>query len=211
MNIKNLKNKEFGKDIYIIANGHSANNAHTINTLKDKVTIGMNATPILSQKFGLELDYYTVSDERFLKDKEKHRMATSMLSENTIRVFRSELRKHDSPIMIDKTYYIRSLGRDGFSFNLANGFYFGCTTTMLSIQLAAYLGAKNIYLIGVDLQYPSDQPRFYNEKNPAPVDNFTCVQIKNIRDAYLKLKEKGSIVYNCSRNSLLVPYIPSII
>jgi len=211
MNIKNLKNKEYGKDIYIIANGHSADDIDTIDKLKGKVTIGMNATPILSQKYGFELDYYTVSDERFLKSKEKHDIATNMLSDNTIRVFRSELKKYDSHKMIDKTYYIRALGRDGFSFNLANGFYFGCTTTMLSIQLAAYLGAHNIYLIGVDLQYPSDQPRFYSEKNPAPVDNFTCVQIRNIRDAYLKLKEKGSNVYNCSSNSYLVPYIPSII
>ncbi|MFM5253288.1 6-hydroxymethylpterin diphosphokinase MptE-like protein [Aeromonas hydrophila] len=208
MKIKALKNKESGKDIYIIANGHSANNKDVINALKGKITIGMNATPLLTEKYGLQLDYYTVSDERFLRDKEKYHMATEMLNKQTVRVFRSELIKHDSPSYIDNTYYIRSLGRDGFSFNLANGFYFGCTTTMFSIQLATYLGARNIYLVGVDLQYPRDKPRFYSEREPAPIDNFTCVQIKNIRDAYKALQQKNVGLFNCSKNSLLKPYLP---
>lgn len=208
MKIKGLKNREVGKDIYIVANGHSANNKDVIDKLKGNVVIGMNATPLLTQKYGLHIDYYTVSDERFLRDKEKHKIATEMLHDHTVRVFRSELIKHDAPTYIDSTYYVRSLGRDGFSFNLANGFYFGCTTTMFSIQLASYLGAKNIYLVGVDLQYPRDKPRFYAEREPAPIDNFTCVQIKNIRDAYKKLKYKNIGLFNCSKNSLLKPYIP---
>lgn len=208
MNIKELKNRELGKNIYIVANGHSANNINIFKKLKDNVIIGMNATPILSEKFGLNIDYYTVSDERFLRDKEKFKIATDLIPKKTTRVFRSELIRCDAPEYIDSTYYIRSLGRDGFSFNLANGFYFGCTTTMFSIQLASYLGASNIFLIGVDLHYPRNQPRFYAESTPAPIDNFTCVQIKNIRDAYLKLKEKNIGLYNCSKNSLLKPYIP---
>ncbi|MCF5866929.1 6-hydroxymethylpterin diphosphokinase MptE-like protein [Aeromonas veronii] len=208
MRIKELKNKELGRDIYIVANGHSANNKDVIDSLKGNTVIGMNATPLLTEKYGLHIDYYTVSDERFLRDKEKFNIATDMLHHSTVRVFRSELIKHDAPYWIDKTYYIRSLGRDGFSSNLANGFYFGCTTTMFSIQLATYLGASNIYLVGVDLQYPKDKPRFYAEREPAPIDNFTCVQIKNIRNAYKILQQKNIGLFNCSKNSLLKPYIP---
>ncbi|MFM5100815.1 hypothetical protein ACEUA1_03195 [Aeromonas veronii] len=208
MKVKDLKNRELGKDIYIVANGHSVNDKVVIEALKGKIVVGMNATPLLSKQYGLDINYYTVSDERFLRDKEKYNIATDLLGKDTVRVFRSELIKHDAPSYIDKTYYVRSLGRDGFSFNLASGFYFGCTTTMFSIQLAAYLGAKNIYLCGVDLQYPRDKPRFYSEREPAPIDNFTCVQIKNIRDAYKKLQQKNIGLFNCSKNSLLTPYIP---
>lgn len=208
MRISNLKNSETGNDIYIVANGHSILNKNVLNSLSDKIIIGMNATPLLCNDHSLKLKYYTVSDERFIKDAEKYKIATEILSQSAIRVFRSELKKHDSPSLIDKTYYINAIGRDGFSFNLNQGFYFGCTTTMFSIQLAAYLGAKNIYLLGVDLTYPKDKPRFYRENNPAPIDNFTCVQIRNIRDAYHQLKKHGVNLYNCSNQSLLKPYIP---
>ncbi|MBW9399805.1 DUF115 domain-containing protein [Leclercia sp. EC_58] len=208
MKISNLKNIENGKDIYIVANGPSVLNKKTLNLLSDKIVIGMNATPLLCHEYSFDLKYYTVSDERFIKDVEKYKIATEIISKSTVRVFRSELKKHDSPVLIDETYYINAIGRDGFSFNLSQGFYFGCTTTMFSIQLAAYLGAKNIYLLGVDLSYPKDKPRFYKEKNPAPIDNFTCVQIKNIRDAYHQLRKRGVNLYNCSNQSLLKPYIP---
>lgn len=208
MKVSNLKNKERGRDIYIVANGHSANDKYVMDKLSDKVVIGMNATPLLCKEYSLKLSYYTVSDERFIKDNEKFKIATEVINDETIRVFRSELKKHDAANLIDATYYINAIGRDGFSFNLTNGFYFGCTTTMFSIQLAAYLGAKNIYLVGVDLTYPKDKPRFYKEKNPAPIDNFTCVQIKNIRDAYQALQKYGVNLFNCSQKSLLKPYIP---
>lgn len=48
MKIKNLKNKEFGKDIYIVANGHSANTSEIADKLNGKIVIGMNATPLLT-------------------------------------------------------------------------------------------------------------------------------------------------------------------
>ncbi|WP_139460336.1 hypothetical protein [Aeromonas veronii] len=208
MKISNLKGKECGRDIYIVANGHSANDKYVMNKLSDKVVIGMNATPLLCKENSLKLSYYTVSDERFIKDNEKFKIATEVINDDVVRVFRSELKKHDAARLIDATYYVNAIGRDGFSFNLTNGFYFGCTTTMLSIQLAAFLGAKKIYLIGVDLTYPKDKPRFYKEKQPAPIDNFTCVQIKNIHNAFKVLKGKGVDMFICSENSLLRPYIP---
>ncbi|MGH0211096.1 hypothetical protein [Escherichia coli] len=76
MKIKNLKNKEFGKDIYIVANGHSANTSEIADKLNGKIVIGMNATPLLTEMYGLNIHYYTVSDERFLIDDDKYLIAT---------------------------------------------------------------------------------------------------------------------------------------
>ncbi len=205
--IKDLFNKEKGKDIYILANAPSIKQEN-LGFLKDKVSIGMNANPLLEKEFGFISPYYVVSDQRFLNHPKKRSMATTMLDKNTIRVFREELRHDDDLSLKNDTYYINVIGKNGFSFNLNKGYFFGATTTMLAIQLASYLGAKNIYILGMDLKYTGEIPRFYTEDKVQEFDSFTSVQIKNVRNAYLELKAKGVNLYNCSKNSLLYPYLP---
>ena len=48
-NISILKNKELGKDIYILANAPSIKEEE-LSLLKDKVSIGMNANPLLEKE-----------------------------------------------------------------------------------------------------------------------------------------------------------------
>lgn len=206
-NIKSLKGKEKGKDIYILANAPSIKKEN-LSLLKDKVTIGMNANPLLEKEFGFISQYYVVSDKRFINHTEKRKMCTEMLNEKTIRVMRAELEEDDDKNIKNQTYYVRVLGKNGFSMNLHKGYYFGVTTTMLAIQLAAYLGAKNIYILGMDLKYDGSNPRFYKEDDVQEFDSFTSVQIINVRNAYLELKKHSINLYNCSQNSLLYPYLP---
>ena len=108
---------------------------------------------------------------------------------------------------------MKSLARDGFSFDLNIGFYFGSTTVMLGIQLAYYLGCKNIYLIGVDFTYvlleeKGKQIRSYAEGKAQEFDPLLSVQMKNIADSHLLLQEHGINLWLCSEESLLRPYIP---
>ncbi|WP_217449828.1 hypothetical protein [Cupriavidus taiwanensis] len=106
---------------------------------------------------------------------------------------------------------MRALKRDGYSRDLSAGYHFGCTTTMLAIQLAGYLGCTEIYLLGVDLRYSPEQPRFYAEDEPQLEDSFTSVQIWNIANAYRALESAGIKLFNCSQNSLLRPYVPTVV
>lgn len=100
----------------------------------------------LEQKFGFVSKYYTVTDQRFLTHPEKGVLAKKNLHDDTIRIFRSELQVYDDANFLSRTCYVRTIGKNGFSTNLSAGFYFGCTTTMLAIQLAYYLGfgASNV-------------------------------------------------------------------
>lgn len=206
-NIRSLKNKEEGKDIYILANAPSIKKEN-LTLLKDKITIGMNANPLLEKEFDFISQYYVVSDRRFINHPEKRKMCTEMLNPKTIRVLREELKEDDVKNLKNKTYYINVLGKNGYSFNLSKGYYFGATTTMLAIQLASYLGAKNIYILGMDLKYDGTNPRFYKEDIVQEFDSFTSLQILNVRNAYLELKKKGINLFNCSKKSLLYPYLP---
>jgi len=204
--IKQLRGVESGKDIYILANAPSIKE-FDLSKLKGEVTIGMNANPLLEKEFGFISNYYVVSDQRFLKHPIKRKMATEMLHPSTKRVFKSLLKDYDDKLKND-TYYVQTIGKNGFSFDLKKGYYFGATTSMLAIQLASYLGAKNIYILGMDLKYSGINPRFYNEVIPQEYDELTSIQIHNVRGAYLQLIDRGVNLYNCSKNSLIYPYLP---
>ena len=62
----------------------------------------------------------------------------------------------------------------------------------------------------MDLKYDGTNPRFYKEDIVQEFDSFTSLQILNVRNAYLELKKKDINLFNCSKNSLLYPYLPYI-
>lgn len=204
--ITSLRNKEKGKRAFILANGPSILK-EDLSLLKDELTIGMNASTMLESKYGFETDYYVLSDTRFITHPEKAHFATTDLHPKTVRILREELREVDDTSLPNETYYVPALQRDGFSKSLQSGYFFGCTTTMLAIQLAYYLGAVDIYLLGCDLKYSAESPRFYKESSPQLEDSFTSIQIWNISNANRILNEEQKRIINCSHNSFLRPYL----
>lgn len=195
-----------GETVFILGNGPSVRE-HDLSRLSDHRTIGMNASPLLDREHGFTSDYYVVSDARFLLNPAKREWAIRLPSEKTIRVLRDKLKPFDDPRLANLTYYVRSLGKNGFSADLSRGYYFGCTSSMLAIQLAAYLGCKRIVLLGNDLTYPKGQPRFYREDQPQDHDPFLSIQIWNIHNAMIELRAHDVEMVICTKSSNLVPYI----
>ncbi|MDR3178320.1 MAG: DUF115 domain-containing protein [Campylobacteraceae bacterium] len=201
-----LKNTELNNRVFILANAPSVANEN-LTLLKNEIVIGMNASTILEKQFNFSSKYYVMSDKRFIMSSEKRQWATDKLSKTTIRFLRRELRDYDEPYLEKRTYYINSIARDGFSHNLSHGFYYGCTTTMLALQLAYYLGFQKTYLLGCDLRYQDENPRFYAEKNPQLEDSFISVQLANIVNASIEYEKEGREIINCSAKSFLRPYL----
>jgi len=204
--IRSLKNKEHGRRAFILANGPSIKK-EDLSLLKGELVIGMNASTLLEDKYDFSTDYYVVSDTRFITHPDKKKLATDLLAPNTVRVLREELKEFDEPSLQNRTHYLKALQRDGFSENLAAGFFFGCTTTMLAIQLAYHLGVAEVYLLGCDLRYTAESPRFYKENSPQLEDSFTSVQIWNISNASELFHSKGKKLFNCSERSFLRPHV----
>lgn len=207
--VTELKGALGGRPAFVLGNGPSIR-THDLSLLRGLDVIGMNASVLLEAEHGFRCRYYTVSDARFLNHPQKRPLATSRLRSDTLRVLRDELRESDAPEWIDKTFYVKSRGKNGFSDDLRRGFYFGCTTSMLAIQLAYYAGASTIYLLGNDFRYPPSQPRFYYESNPQPPDPFLSIQLWNIRLAWKELRVRGVDMYVCTRDTNLAPYVPLI-
>ncbi|WP_396587490.1 6-hydroxymethylpterin diphosphokinase MptE-like protein [Bermanella sp. R86510] len=205
--IKTLAGAESGRDIVILGNGPSLPEMN-FKKLSDPVYIGLNGSVLISNEKDIKEKYYVLSDLRFVKDKSKLSILKDNLNGDTKIIVRKELLNYLSGELINDLYSVRSLGRDGFSEDVKKGFYFGCTTVMLALQLAHYLGGGRVFLCGVDLRYDPVKPRFYKEDNVHGVDNFSCVQIHNIRESFKLLQENGVALFNCSPNSLLKPYVP---
>lgn len=207
-NSNQLLNCEKGKRCFILANGPSLRE-HNLALLKKELVIGMNASTILEKEYYFFQKYYVLSDLRFLNNPLKRRIATSDLSPETVRILRSDLYDYDDKSLKNITYYVKSIGRDGFSDNISKGFYFGCSTTLLAIQLAATLGCDNIYILGLDLSnYINSKIRFYQEDIVQEYDLYISTQIFNICKAYNELCKKNIKIYHCNKKSLISPYLP---
>jgi hypothetical protein len=211
--IKDLKNSKKGESIYILGNAPSIKKCD-LSLLRYKNTIGLNGSPLLIDHLGFSSTYYLITDRRFLQHEEKSKIADAEFQKDNIKLV-SDVLKEDVTKFgeIQNLYFAKSLSRDGFSLDLNQGFYFGSTTVMLGIQLAYYLGCKNIYLLGVDFTYAlleekGEQIRSYSEDKTQEFDTLLSVQMKNIADSHLILKEQGVSLWLCSKESLLAPYIP---
>lgn len=205
-NCRELRRTLTERTVYVLGNGPSIV-SHDLSRLRGRPVIGMNASPLLEAQYGFKAGYYVLSDARFLSHPDKGPIATGMASD-VVRILREELIAYDDPQWIPKTFYVRTLGKNGFSHDLRRGYYFGCTTTMLAIQFAAYAGAKRIVLLGTDFRYPKDKPRFYPESSPQPEDPFLSIQLWNIRNAFLELRIRGTDLVICTTETNLRPYIP---
>lgn len=201
-----LKNKEIGKRCFILCNGPSINN-HNLNLIKNEVIIGMNASTLLEGEYDFISNYYVVSDLRFISHPEKSKFASTMLNPFTKCVFRKEIEDQPENTSPNDKYYIDAISRDGFSKNLVAGYFFGCTTTMLAIQLAYFIGIKDVYLLGCDLKYSKKSPRFYHEEAVQIEDSFTSVQISNLLNASKIFETEDRHIYHCNEKSFLNPYI----
>lgn len=201
-----LRGIEGGRRAFIVANGPSIL-TEPLHLLANELSISMNAGVLLSEKFGFTSSYYALSDRRFLLNEFKRPMATTRLPSGTIRFIRGDLADSDQPPKGCPTHYIAPIARDGFSTDLRQGFFYGATTTLFAMQVAVWLGVHEIVLLGVDLHYPEEQPRFYAEPVREEEDLLMSVQLKNLAEGTRRCEALGIRVISCSETSLLRSYV----
>ncbi len=144
-----------GRVAHVLGNGPSLADTD-LAPLQGDIVIGVNAAQILEPRLGRAFDYYCVSDRRFLATSEGHEMANA--AKNATRVFAgycAGFLKDEAEIN-----YVRILPGDGASDDLTRGLHHGCSVALFAAQLAAWLGADEIRLHGMECNY--DAGRFYS-------------------------------------------------
>lgn len=207
------RNEKKGQRCFIVANGPSLEK-HDLTKLKNEDVIAINASPVLEKGNNFKSKYYCLSDPRYFDVEEKVKIFKEKINDREcIFVLRDNLKEivENQHLLPRKSVLLHSLGCDGFSKNIMNGFYFGCSTTYMAIQLAYYLGYDKVYLLGLDLQYGFDKyVRFYKEEKVQEFDYLVSKQLYNYDLARKYYEQDGKIIALCNPDSWASLYIPFV-
>ncbi|MFR9211410.1 MAG: 6-hydroxymethylpterin diphosphokinase MptE-like protein [Intestinibacter bartlettii] len=181
-----FKNKYEGQRCFIIGNGPSLN-VNDLEKLKNEITFGFNRIYYIFNKTDWRPTFYCSEDLKIIQNSVKEINDLDIKDK-----FIPLIIKEDYGINIDSAIYFNQRYKPekqivpSFSENIVKKIDCGSTVTYTAIQIAAYMGFKEIYLIGVDHSFA----RYINEKGE-------IVEDKNLKDyfceEYNKDKEKLDI------------------
>jgi len=170
--IKSLENRYFGDRCFILGNGPSLNQTD-LSYLKNEVSIASSGIFHLFKENNYRPTYYTVVDFIFAQQYAKI-IDRVIQSDNITGILLNSLKKYiqgdDSTIWVNflptwvhghysqYTQENMEMNRENpllpeFSEDLVRGIHDAGTVTYVNLQLALYMGFKEIYLIGVDHNY----------------------------------------------------------
>lgn len=210
------RGKYKGEKCFVIGNGPSLS-VNDLEQVKQFATFGTHRIYHIFDQTDWRPTFYCAQDQKLilqaqdeinqLETKQKFIATTS----ETIGKIKKAI---ELPILFCDIYPELPL----FSEDITEGIYEGMTVTYMCIQIAAYMGFSDIYLLGVDHRYSLDKsPDGAIIKNDNIKDHFSDKDIiTNIPQtykstlAYLKAKEycesHGIKIYNVSRESALDIY-----
>jgi Protein of unknown function DUF115 len=164
-----LKNRYVGRRAFVIGNGPSLRQTD-VTKLAGEITIGSNGIFLLTEEKGFRPTFYTAEDRLVAED----RAAAICRFGGTTKIFPLDLscwlRRDQDTIYVNFLRRYPNFPR--FSSAFEKYVCWGGTVTFFNLQLAYYLGIREVYLVGVDHTY---QP-------PAKVDevNGTIVTSRSI-------------------------------
>jgi len=208
--IRNLKNKHKKERCFIIATGPSLK-IEDIQLLKDEVTIGMNSLCKIFKELGWETTYYGVQDYevyRLLEDEIGKIKNSSVLAADILNK-RYKLRENYIQYPLNLLNHSVTLNHPFNTFFSDDAYltvFDGYTITYSLIQIAVYMGFKEIYLLGVDRNY-SDKVDESNFINIGKIDNTYSQAGERMKFSYSMAKDyadKNNIkIINATRGGML--------
>lgn len=215
--LEKFKDKHKGQRIFVIATGPSLREEDILK-LKDEVTIGVNGTIALFDKIGWKPTYYCIGDPKSF-DLYKEDIVNAHLDEA---FFELSLKKYESELNFVPHYvdrYIKGCllppSDDRMKKNMSfsddicrKGVYAGGRSiATIALQIAAYMGADEIYLYGQDCNYYGAKKHFDSKNDDGMPQGSVDVFIDAMFAFYEKAKEyaneKGIKIYNATRGGKL--------
>lgn len=188
MNMKKIadfKNRHEGKRLFILASGPSMNNLD-LSPLERRMVMGLNRSFLIFP----DTYYHCAMDFRLFDEFQTY-------LKNTRHLFTLEGRPWGTPIKL--------LGAEGFSWDLEKGIYSGYTIAYIALQIAVYMGFKEIFYLGLDLKHEKGNTHFfgqdYHSKNHETTE-FPKMK-KMLAFGAQELSNTNVKVFNCSPVSSL--------
>lgn len=190
--LERFRNIHKGERCFIVATGPSLQ-LKDVNRLKGEYTFGVNSCLTMYDKTDWRANYYGIVDANAVSI-----MGERLKSDEIPVFFYSDVDavydgkngipfpKDDSANIMTDTFWKRLFPKKfpetDFSDDITKVVYTGKSVVYAMLQIAAYMGFSEIYLIGVDCNYA--QPKMYS-------DNVTYVDFKTKWDL-ARLKKQGN-------------------
>lgn len=156
--IKKYKNLYSGKRCFVIGNGPSLT-GQDLDKLCNEITFAANRIYYMFDKTKWRPNFYCVQDTAVAKDMDEDLLICSSAAEATFIRMKSykgikKIYNRIKNVILIPIYISTSVKNTQFSDKADKYIYDGWTVTYMSIQMAAYMGFSEIYLLGVDFNYP---------------------------------------------------------
>lgn len=164
LSLKRYKDIHDGEDCFIIGNGPSLNEID-LNKLNDYTTFGLNKIYLMFDKVNFRPSYHVAVNPLVIEQSFKEFESLSCPTFISYRAGRRVVRK------LDHVNFLMTGGHLRFSEDIVREIHEGWTVTFVAMQLAYYMGFKNIFLVGVDHNFvvnghPNEQQfLFGNDSN----------------------------------------------
>lgn len=213
--IKGYKNKYVGKRCFVVATGPSLT-IKDLDQIKNEYTFSMNSIILSFDKTSWRPDFYVIQDEYVYEKIEDALLETYNRNLNEIFVggiiadkfnIPSNFKQYPLHVLDHKMFHLKDFGEFRFSDDCYSCIYDGYTVTFSILQLAVYMGFKEIYLLGCDCNYNNKKSHFidYGHKDPK-----ACIMGDKMIYIHTELKkyaDKHNIkIVNCTRGGMLEVY-----
>lgn len=157
-----LKDKDLNKNCYILLGGLSAKEIN-LNHLKNCDVISVNHFFRTDQFSEIKPKYHVITDPNFYDDNNNIRDIINLDETDTQfflngKYFKNNIKKNN----IHLIYPVYKVAGNNIKFDIDRRTSFFSTVTLNAIQIAFFLGYREINLIGFDLP-PGTMPHFYKE------------------------------------------------
>lgn len=146
MRLRSLQNRHSGERLVLVANGSSLNTMD-LSFLSRETTIGLNKIYLGIRKFNFYPRYYVAINDKVLRQS-----ADEIKQLNCVKFINDRAADYIPENAL--TYHINTSNPPGrFSHDLTLGIHEGWTVTYAALQIAYFLGFKEVILIGLDHHY----------------------------------------------------------
>lgn len=215
--IKKFKNISKGKRCFIIGNGPSLT-LDDLEKLKEEDTFACNYIFNLFSKTTWRPTFYFVQDYDYLRkmewmpDKSVEQCQAAFVSGTCLRHRSGKKLKNEYFFYLNNEFARKA--EVSFSKDISKEIYEGMTVTYSMIQAAVYMGYEEIYLLGVDHNYPSSNSNktkngsfdymkelnlTYNSDNPPALHKSEIAYMK----ARTECENNGIKIFNATRGGKL--------
>ena len=203
------KDKHKGKRCFIIATGPSLT-MEDLESLKNEYTFSMNSICRLYDETDWRPTYFAVQDNHVFKSIQNtiraHKEVPVFISDNIWKRFKRENEWIEFPTDTMYHSYDMKIGKyhARFSDDAYDIVYDGYSIAYSCIELAVYMGFKEIYLLGADCTYLGEKEHFVDS---GVEDRSRKYATPKLIVGYEKVKEyadsHGIKVYNATRGGVL--------